>query len=222
MDTLFIEYDDVLIGRENEIDVNNFYGNEANEVNQKIALSLIRYVLEDLLQWDYETSAKKFDEYIIKEMKLKKVINFIDYPVEIPHGNPRYILSLLYPNKISINQKILCEDTYKKIIDTSGKQFPRDYFAGGVGFQRFCYCLKYLIENYKPFSSVEEIYSFFSSPAGRKFLALYRLQTPIYQFSIDINKAIKYITNDLLDGDLYYYYYSFLNEYNSLKKSKKE
>ena len=216
MESLFIEYDDVLIGRLPEVDLNNFYGSEASEANEKIALSLIRYCLEDILCWDQETCVIKFDEYIIREMKLKKIITYIDYPSEVPTGNPRYILSLLYPKRVFINQQLLCEETYRNVIESDGKQFPRDYFAGGIGFERFCFCLKYLIENYRPFSSVEEMYTFFASPEGRKFLSYYRLQTPIYQFSIDIAKAIRYITKEDDDGELYYLYNSFTKEYESM------
>lgn len=215
---MFVEYDDVLIGRADELDYNNFFGNEPSEANQKVALSLIKYVIEDLLEWDKKTAIIKFDEYMINDMKLSKVVKLIEYPVEVPIGNPRYILSLIYPREIRINQQQLCEETFEKIINSKKKiQFPRDYFAGGVGFHRFCYCLKYLIENYKPFNSIDEIYEFFDSPAGKNFLKLYRLQTPIYQFNIDIKKAIKYITREYQDSQLYYSYYSFLKEFQNEK-----
>ena len=220
MNTLLVEYDDLLIGKEEDVDYSNFYGGEANDTNQKIALMIIRYVIEELLQWSREDAVKKFDNYIVDTMKLTKLIKYIDYPPEVPFGNTRYILSLLYPKEVKLNQQILCEETYQDVLDGKNKQFPRDYFSGGVGFQRFCHCLKYLIERYKPFSSVEEIYTFFQSPMGSKFLNLYRLQTPIYQFNIDIFKAIRYITRNNPDGELYYTYYSFIKQYSQVKQSE--
>ena len=163
---------------------------------------------------------KKFDEYIIKTMKLDKLIKYIEYPSEIPVGNARYILSLIYPNEIRINQQLLCAETFANVINNNGKQFPRDYFAGGVGFHRFCYCLKYLIENYKPFPNIQDMYEFFLSSTGKKFLQLYRLQTPIYQYSIDICQALKYVTKDDPDCDLYYTYYKFKTAYDNIKVAK--
>lgn len=217
MNTLFVEYDDLLINRIDEFDFSNFYGNEASEINERIALSVVKYAIEDILKWDKTTALKKFDEYIIKAMKLDRIVKYIDYPPEIPVGNAKYILSLIYPSDVKINQQLLCAETFANVINSNGKQFPRDYFAGGVGFQRFCYCIKYLIENYKPFAGIPEMYEFFLSPAGKKFLSLYRLQTPIYQFKLDMCLALKYITKNHPDCELYYTYYKFMEEYNNLK-----
>ena len=172
MDTCFINYDDSLIGRIPYVDAYNFYGPEPGGANEKKALSCIRYALEKILQWEPEESILKFDDYIIRIMKLEKLIAYIDFPVEVPYGNPRYILSLMYPDKIYIDQEKLVEEIFKSVLDSAQKkseskdkkerlkQFPREYFSGTEGFKRFCFCIKYLIENYKPLSTVEETLRF--------------------------------------------------------------
>lgn len=236
MDTCYIDYDDTLIGRIPYIDAYNFYGSAPGGANERKALGCIRYALEDVLEWTPEESVLKFDEYIIRIMKLEKVIPYIDYPVEIPYGNPRYILSLLYPDRVRIDRERLVEETFEEVLEsarekerTKGtenetrlKQFPREYFSGSEGFKRFCCCIKHIIENYKPMSSVEEIYSFFSSQAGKKLLYDFRLKVPADQFSIDLLSVIRYITREEPDSDLYYCFFSFRREYDRLKKEEEE
>lgn len=217
-----VEYDDLLIGRIDAIDFNNFYGTTPGGVNEKKAISCIKYVIEHILRWDEETAVKKFDEHIINVMKLDKIISYIDFPIEVPYGNARYILSLIYPHRIKLNQQQLVEETFMKVLESDGKQFPRDYFAGGQGFKRFCICIKFLLENYKVFSSLDDIYKFFTSADGRTFLYTYRLKTPAYQFNINMLEVIRNITQNHPDGQLYYSYYSFQKAYKKLLNTDKQ
>lgn len=216
MDSMFIDYDDSLIGRISYVDAYNFYGPSAGGPNQAKALSCIRYAIEDILQWDPDEAVKKFDGYIINLLKLSKMLVYIDFPTEVPFGDPRYILSLLYPDKININQEKLIRDIYRGVLSGEGKQFPREYFAGGIGFKRFCYCIKLLLENYKTFDNIEDVYTFFDSPAGKKFLYSYRLKVPADQFAINMLDVIKYITREEPDSNLVYHYIQWKKEYESM------
>ena len=209
MDTLFADYENMLIGNQKDIGLYNFYGASPGGANQQRALTLIRYVLEELLGWDMEEVIKKFDSYIIHEMRLERVTDFIKYPVEVPDRDPRYILSLLYPERIHLNYTAMVIDVYSKVLEDKG-QFPREYFAGVDGYYRFCICLQYLISNYKPCTSLDELYSFILSSAGNKFLMRYRLKVPANQFNINILDCIREITKEEENCDLYYYYYNFL------------
>ena len=136
-------------------------------------------------------------------------MSYIDFPAEVPFADPRYILSLLYPHRVRMNQEKLIEDIYKEVLAGNGKQFPREYFAGGLGFKRFCFCIKFLLENYKPFTDLEEIYDFFDSAIGKKFLYDYRLKVPADQFSINMLDVVKYITQDEPNCELIYNYILF-------------
>lgn len=232
MDTCFIDYDDSLIGRIPYVDAYNFYGPEPGGANEKKALACIRYVLEKILEWDPDEPILKFDDYIIRIMKLDKIITYIDFPVEVPYGNPRYILSLLYPDKIYIDQEKLVEEVFRSVLESAKlkregetdrlKQFPREYFSGTEGFKRFCFCIKYIIENYKPLSTVEELYEFFDSSKGKKMLYEFRLKVPADQFSIDMLSVIRYITRDEEDSDLYFSYFTFKKELSSFLKGQKK
>lgn len=216
MDAMFIDYDDSLIGRIPYVDAYNFYGPEPGGANQAKALSCVKYAIEEVLQWDEDTAVKKFDDYIIREMKLYKIISYIDFPTEVPMGDARYILSLLYPHRVRMNQEKLIEDIYKGVLEGNGKQFPREYFAGGIGFKRFCYCIKFLLENYMPFDNIEDIYTFFDSPQGKKFLYEYRLKVPADQFAINMLDVVRYITKEDPDSELIFHYIQWKKEYEDL------
>ena len=74
-----------------------------------------------------------------------------------------------------LSQRILAERIYRSVLEDE-EQFPREYFSGTSGFQRFCHCFRYLIEHYKVFYTIEEAYRFFTTIEGKNFLALYRLK----------------------------------------------
>ena len=87
MDTLFMDYENSLIGANKDIGIYNFYGAEAGGANQQRAVTCIRYVLENVLQWTVEESIQKFDNYMITLMKLERVVDFIRYPDEVRGRN---------------------------------------------------------------------------------------------------------------------------------------
>lgn len=207
MSDLYNSYDNFLIGRKRLSAC--FYGDTPGGINEKTALDCLHYMIEYLLKWDRETAVKQFDYYAIKKLKLEKIINYIDFPTNVKKGDTDYILSLLYPKNIRLSSKGMIEKTYKTVLE-EGKQFPQEYFSGDEGFERFCICLKYLMLNYKVFSSLEEIYDFFTSPDGNRFLVRYRLKSPAYQLGIKITDAIHNITKNEPDSDTCYYYYKLL------------
>lgn len=215
MDTLFYDYENSLIGESKDIGMYNFFGSAAGGANQQRAVACIRYALEEVLGWDVEESIQKFDDYMIKAMKLTRVVDFINYPDEVPDRDPRYILSLLYPERVKMNFLSMVTDLYQKVIEHT-EQFPREYFSGTNGFYRYCICLQYLLSNYHPVSSVEELYPFILSPEGTRFLTEYRLKIPADMLNIDILQCLYEITKDEPNAKLFYHFYRF----NAEKKQK--
>lgn len=225
--TIFVDYDDSLIGRNNSFYTDDFYSVTPGGINQQKALQVIRYALEDILEWDEKTILTKFDKYIIRIMNLEKVVRYIDYPVEVESGDPKYILACLYPGRLKLSEEKLVTETYKKVLregaDGEAKtQFPREYFGGGLGFRRFCICLKYLIENATKLKTIPEIYSFFDSPKGKKYLYDFRLKVPAEQFAISMPDVIHYITKDEDNSDLFYYRYLYDKELKRVKNETEE
>ena len=212
MDIIFSEYEKSLIGAQKEVGIHNFYGADPGGANQQRALACIRYALEDILGWDVETSIKKFDDYIIRVMKLERIVDFIIYPDEVDDRNPRYILSLLYPERISLNPQTLILELYQSVLQ-GNRQFPREYFSGINGFFRFCACLQYAITNGHPVGSTKELYNFLLSADGKRFLNQYRLKIPMDQLQLPLLDCIHEITQEEDDGELYYHYFVFKDEF---------
>ena len=237
MDTIYIDYDDTLIGRTPCVNAYNFYGPKPGGANERKALECIRYALEKVLGWTPEEAVQKFDAYIIRIMKLESLVAYISFPIEVPCGNVRYILSLLYPGLVRVSQEKLVEETFEAVLESARKkeaarksggtveeehlkQFPREYFSGTDGFHRFACCVRYIIENYRPMGSVAEVYAFFSSPEGRRLLYDFRLKVPADLFAIDLMSVIRYITRDEPDSDLYFCYHAFLRELDALERKE--
>ena len=217
MSELFNAYDNYLIGKERILGTYHFVGDSAGGVNEKTALSCIKYVIEYILQWNRDTAIKKFDSYIIHKLKLNRLLQYIDFPIDVEYGDPEYILSLLYPKNVHLSQTYLVEKLFQSILKKK-TQFPREYFSGDMGMRRYCICLRYLIWNYHVFYTVEEIYQFFNSASGNSFLSKFRLKSPASQLGIDIMQAVYESTKDEPNSELYYCYYLFSNQVN-IKKS---
>lgn len=208
MDTLFMDYENSLIGASKDIGIYNFYGAESGGANQQRAVICIKYVLENVLEWEEEEAIKKFDDYIIRIMKLERVVNFIKYPEEIRPRDPLYILSLVYPERVHLNLNQMVVDIYKNVL-AGDSQFPREYFAGANGYYRYCICLQYLITHYRPASSLDDLYGFIISNDGRRFLSEYRLKVPADQLDIDPLDCLYELTADETYSKLYYSLYKF-------------
>lgn len=212
METIFINYDDVLIDKTDRVNVDNFYGIEPGGTNERKALSCVRYVLEDVLEWEPETAVKRFDDYMVDILKLDNIIRFIKFPPEVRYGDTKYILSLLYPELINLNKQKLAEKIYEEILSGKEAQFPRDYFVGPEGYDRFCSCLSYLLSRYKVFYSAEEVYQFLCSNEGKALIKSKRLKAPADQFGISILDAARTILSDDEDATIYYIYYALKNK----------
>lgn len=211
MDSIFIDYEDVLIGRCTTIAAYNFFKASERGANHRKALACIHYAIESLLQWDIKEAELKFDEYIIKLMHLEQLVNNIIFPVEVPLGDPRYILHLLYPRQIKYDYAKSVENVFLNVLENNGT-FPREYFLGEGGFFRYTTCLSYLLNNYMTFDTLDEVYEFILSNKGRRFLSRNRLWVPADQMGIDLLECIYAATENDPHSLFYYTYYTFCEQ----------
>lgn len=215
MDSIFIDYEDSLIGRKNEIGAYQFYGRTPGGANQQRAITVIRYALETLLRWNKADILQKFDEYIIRKMKLTKLLNYIDWPVEVEKGDPHYILYLLFPDDVKMDGHSLAEQTLRYVLDGKGS-FPREYFSGTDGYYRYCICIRYLIDNNLVFYNLDDLYSFFLSEKGNAFLEKNRVKVPAEMLGINIIDVLHDLTKDETNSDIIYLFHKFLLEHKSI------
>lgn len=219
MEALFIDYENVLIGRHKDISADHFYGQKPIDFNQKLAVRLFRYAIEEVLGWGKEEASRKFDSYMIHQMHLTKLIKYIQWPTEIEEGDPGYILHLLYPGNVRYDSRRLVEELFLRVLDGE-KSFPREYFAGNDGFWKYCVCFRYLITRYRTFPSVDSLYKFFLSEQGNQFLDIHRLRTPKDVLSINILDVIHSVTMQEPGSSFYYGYYMFTKQWNAAKRAQ--
>lgn len=170
---LFVEYDDILIGKRNGFS-DTFFSID-KELDMKHALLVIRYAFETYLKLPPEVLEKKVDKVLMEEMHLLPLMKFIQYPVEYDKEKDYYyLISLLYPaRKMNIFDKTI--HTYESILANTSVKFPKDYFSGRDGHIRAAFCLQYMINHYVAFHSLNDLYHIFASEACYKYLRKYKL-----------------------------------------------
>ena len=183
-------------------------------IEQAQALNSIQNVLEKELKWSKEKSFACFDQTIVEQYNLQKMIDIIEYPTNVPKGDLEYVLGLIYPD-MNINYVDMTIKVYEQVINKEIKQFPRAFFdkdKSAYALLRFRICLKHIVESFHPVKDVDEMYSFFLSPKGQKVLDQYRLKTPIRFYKIDLIEQIYELTKKEKHAKLYNLYYRFKRE----------
>ena len=73
------EYEEILIGNRKKISSNYFLFDKKG--NERVALSVIRYAIENLLGWDVHNAIKLFNSNYISFMKLDQMVKYIYFQV---------------------------------------------------------------------------------------------------------------------------------------------
>lgn len=168
------EYEQILTGKKNSFSAAFFPFNDEN--NERRALAILKYAIEKYLEWSPEEVKLYLNANIIKLMKLDSVMRFIRFPPELnPKKDYFYIAHKLYPNRIPYNESELVINVYKRVLSGELCKFPKEYRADTSGFMRVKICFQYMLEQFMQFSSINEMYDFFSSSEGTKALKEYKL-----------------------------------------------
>ena len=77
MDDIIFEYDNLLVGRTDEISLDYFNGIEPGGSNERTALCCIRYAIEKIMGWDEEDAVQRLDSYMLHSLKLDGLLRFI-------------------------------------------------------------------------------------------------------------------------------------------------
>ena len=145
---------------------------------------------------------------VINDLKLLEGLNsYVDYPAEInPSDKILYLLSLMYPKRYYQNMKRDVTNLYENILSSDETvQFPRDFFIGKRGFQRFAICLEYWIQTAYDVKSDIELYDLVTNSRFQDdLIKCSRLGIPMDLFNIDLLSALKEFGNESL-----YYLYDF-------------
>lgn len=205
---LLYEYEQTLLG--NKATIAPYYFKYGDDTSRNYALYIIRFAVENYLHWDPFDMRDHFTKEVAIQMKLEPLMKYIDFPPELDRDHDYYYLAMyLYPNVIKIDLKDLVLRTYKDVLSGRLCKFPKEYLSGTQGMMRACLCLQYMISHHLSFSSVKDMYKYFSEPSGSKILKQYRLNNicnEIFEHPIDyLHEALPAKQKD----EYWYHYYRF-------------
>ena len=151
--SLMFEYELILLGKKNSFAP--YFFNYNADYNERMALEVFRYAIEDFLKWTPEEAKMYLNMEIVKMMKLDAIVRFIRFPAELDiEKDLFYIAHLLYPKRINFNSRELILRTYKEVLDGILYKFPKEYLSGSMGVTRACICFQYMVQQFLPFNNV--------------------------------------------------------------------
>lgn len=215
---LISEYEKVLIDKKKTI--SSYFFSENIDQREKLALEIMRYGILKYLRWTPEQAVTNLNYDILQKIKVFDLISYLTYPPEInPKQDLFFIVNKLYPGYGEYNFRDVVTNIYKKVLSGEILRFPKKFFDGLNGEVRACICMQYAL-GYKMFTSVEEGYKFFSSPAGANFLKkmkIFGILNAQCWTALDLfHKSLGSETQN----DFYYNYFLFERALANIKNKK--
>ena len=176
--------------------------------NEKTAIAIIRYAVEEHLHWTPEEMRYHFDDKVIKRMKLDKVVTFIQFPPENSRTDFYIYAHKLYPDRIPVDFVDSTLRMYNKVISNASAKFPKGFFDDINGRYRAIICLRYVLANVAaPFRNQEELYLAFASSSGNSFLQKHRLYKAR---RLIFDSPVEFLQEALNENERDYFYYGLV------------
>lgn len=204
---LLVEYDDIMIGKRDSF--SDSYFSKESVASSNNALTVMRYAFKHYLRWSKEAVAEKLDTALMKKLHLLGLMKFIDYPIEYDKDKDYFYLANLVFSRTRLTLRDRTIHIYERILSGEQSKYPKDYFTGSDGFVKAGICLQYMINNYVSFSSLNDLYSFFSTEEGYEALKQYKLINAcneIFDTPVDF---LHFALPDNQKNDFYLNYYRF-------------
>lgn len=213
---ILYEYNEYLLGNIENLS-RHFFRMEKRYLHELI-LCVLKYVFEDLMKWSPYDVRDRLNDEVIDALKLRVLIEKLDLPGEIdPTCDYFYIAHLLYPNIIRFNDDELNIKIYKERLVGKRNKLPKRYFEGADGEYRASLCLRYITHENLAFKDKKDIYLYFESSEGTKFLkevGLSQICTNKFPTKLD------YLQSSLLREEQDDFWYNYC-KFNTLYKKQK-
>ncbi len=187
-DTEIYNFQNFMLG-----ETNKFYWKPAeisDEEKKKRTLKIVKWVIEDLLDWTPQDALEHFGEKEIKTFKLKQLLDPFFAKEGKGRRNYKYMLSLIYPEVIKYDASEGIIEIWDDILNNRQQRFPVNHFNGDQGRKRVFTLLDEFNKRYLPVSSTEELYKKYSeSNEINKLLRnakLYASLSPFYKYPIQL------------------------------------
>jgi len=200
------EYEDVLIGGKKVISAYYFSYNASG--NMKLALQIMKYAFDTYLHWSAEQLRDYLTLKVMERLKLQPLIRHIIFPVELDCNRDLfYIAWLLYPKTVHFSEKELILRVYKNLLDRKIQKYPKEFFDGMSGYRRAQVCLRYMVEQFVPVSTIDALYEFFASPDCYKVLRQKKLLVVCRDwFASPVDYLHQSLPKEQQNNFLYYYF----------------
>lgn len=127
------------------------------------ASKIIRWVIEDMLEWTPQEAKDHFGDREIQFFKLENILKEVIYPKNVRKKNYPYLISILYPNDVEYDATEGIIDQWDDILNHSNRRFPSNIFDDENGKEIAYTLLEEFNRRYIPASSVEELYKIYSN-----------------------------------------------------------
>lgn len=210
---VLMEYEQILLG--NTIDSRSkFTANYiSKQADEHYALHLLRYVFEEMLDWDPIVTREYLSGELIDKLKLRVVANSIQFPPELnPKTDYFYFAWKMYPDMVHVSRRELTLNVYEKVLQGKLLKYPKGFFLKLHGEVNKAICLNYAIEQYLHPNSIEETYKFFADKKKAvQFLTKYRMVDIYREQYSDPLDLLHDCLNSSQKDELLYQFYKFNN-----------
>lgn len=135
----------------------------APEEKSRNALKIIKWVIEDMLEWTPEEARDHFGEREIKMFKLQNILKKVIYSENINKKDYQYLISLIYPDKIKYDPTEGIIKKWHYIRNHEGKRFSSNTFDDEGGKERAYTLLMEFNREFIPASSIQDLYKAYSN-----------------------------------------------------------
>lgn len=204
--------------------IRDYFHNRSKKEKERYAILLIKYVSENYLHWSPQKARDNLNYDVLREWYLDEVVKYITFPNDLEKNDLFYIVHIIWPKAVTVNAQDVYLQVYRRIllqIDGHKAKFPKGYFSGTNGINKACACLKYAIENYKHFTTVDEMYTFFGdAKKSVAFLKEYRLHLAARQLFSSNTEYLDYTLHPSQKNKFLFYYFNLWEQHDSLKRKK--
>jgi len=163
------EYEDLLVGKRKTL--SPYYFNYNTTGNMRLALQIAKYAFDTYLGWSPDQLRDCLTIDVVERLKLHGLIRYIAFPPELDSTKDLfYIAWLLYPATVHFSEKDLVLRVYKNLLAKKIQKYPKEFFTGRDGLTRAQVCLRYMIEQYLPVKSIDELYEYFGTQKSVRFM----------------------------------------------------
>lgn len=188
---------------------------------ERDALSLTRYIVENVLGWTPEEAMVHITTDIGRRLGMNELFKYVDSPMEVRLSEDyRWLIHRAYPTQTRYDTQEPLFNLYHKIIAGEIKRFPRNFFMGKDGREKASALFRDYISRNIPAKSIGELYRIFSNNAdGWNILRnahLYHETAPYYSSPLEF-------LHDTLgpEADRFFYsYYQYMSAIAEVERGR--